>query len=159
MKQIFMGLLIIIAFTRLNALEKPKKEYEKFIENNKADLMHSQIDVNSINGTFWLQNDDKHICYEDMCHVQGLLIVSKKMVFLTFSFNYNEKVLKIETIDCAYSYEIKDGHIIIPLHDFCIEKSKLIDNKKGNEYILFQAFPVNSKEQENGNNLWLELIK
>lgn len=154
-----MYLLIITAFARLNALEKPKMEYEKFIENNKADLMNIQIDVNSINGTFWLQNDDKHICYEDMCHVQGILIFSQKMIFLTISFNYNEKILKIETIDCAYSYEIQDGHIIIPLHDFCIEKSKLIDVKKENEYILFQAFPVNSKEQENGNNLWLELIK
>lgn len=154
-----MGLLIILAFARLIALEKPKKEYEKFIEKNKADLLNIQIDINSINGTFWLQNDDKHICYEDMCHVQGILVFSQKMVFLTVSFNYNEEILKIETIDCAYSYEIQDGHIIIPLHDFSIESSKLVDNKKGNEFILFQAFPVNSKKQENGNNLWLELIK
>lgn len=154
-----MCLLIIMVFTQLNALEKPKKEYGKFIENNKSDLTNIQIDVNSINGTFWLQNDDKHICYEDMCHIQGILIFSQKIVFLTISFNYNEKILKIETIDCAYSYEIQDAHIIIPLHDFCIEKSKLIDVKKENEYILFQAFPVNSNDQENGNNLWLELIK
>lgn len=159
MKKIFIVFLISIAFARLYALEKPKKEYEKYIENNKADLMNIQIDVNSINGTFWIQNDDKHICYENMCHVQGIIIFSQKIVFLTISFNYNEKILKIETIDCAYSYEIQDEHIIIPLHDFCIENSKLIDSKKGNEYILFQAFPVNSKTQENGNNLWLELIK
>lgn len=48
MKKIFIVFLISIAFARLYALEKPKKEYEKYIENNKADLMNIQIQCMNI---------------------------------------------------------------------------------------------------------------
>lgn len=169
-RQIF--IICIFFFTNiLNALDKPKNQYQEFLDNNCPDVSSIILDINSINGTFWLQNDEFHFCYDDYCEITGILIFSQKLVFVTMNFNYVTKKLYLEEISAAYSYEKSEDYIKIPYRNFYIENNFLYENNYlieqdylselnlNHKYVLYQTFFVNSNNQEDGNMLWFDLIE
>lgn len=168
------AIIFILFFANILFAEgKPKNQYQDFLNDNCPDVSNIDIDINSINGTFWLQNDESHFCYEDYCEIQGILIFSQKLVFITMKYNYETNSLYLEKISAAYSYETSEYLIKIPYRDFYIENKFLYENNHlideeylsdlninlNHKYVLYQTFVVNSKTQEDGNMLWLELLK
>ncbi len=172
-KKRFCVIYILFVANLLFALDKPKNQYQEFLDNNCPDVSNICLDINSINGTFWLQNDESHFCYEDYCEIQGILIFSQKLVFITMKYNYETDKLYHEKISAAYSYETLDYLIKIPYRDFYIENNFLYENTHlideeylrelnlnlNHKYVLYQTFVVNSKTPEDGNMLWFDLLE